>query len=252
MEETISLQEIFATLRKRIKMILLITIAAIGLSGIVSFFIITPQYEAATQLLVNQETDSQAPLNVNDLRTNVELINTYSVIITSPAILDLAIEELSLSQTTSELRDQVSVRSEGDSQVVAIEVQSDNPELAVTIANTIASTFESEISSIMNIDNVSILAVASAEQVESPVSPQPLLNMAIAMVVGMMAGVGLAFLFEYLDNTIKTQQDVEEKLGITLIGVIPQFTEADQKPAVQSLSKKRGERQREKEEVYPK
>ncbi|MFB4159237.1 YveK family protein [Geomicrobium sp. JSM 1781026] len=238
MEETISLQEIFATIKKRLLMIFLITFVAVGLSGVVSYFVLTPEYEASTQLLVNQETDSQTPVNVNDLRTNVELINTYSVIMTSPAILDLVINELGLQQSVSDLQDKITVSSEGDSQVVSVSVQHESPASAITIANTVANTFEAEIPSIMNIDNVSILSVAGPEQVQSPVSPQPLLNMAIAFVVGMMAAIGLAFLLEYLDNTIKNQSDIEDQLGLPLLGVIPVFNEDDERVDAETATRK--------------
>ncbi|MDV2687403.1 GNVR domain-containing protein, partial [Alkalihalophilus lindianensis] len=80
---------------------------------------------------------------------------------------------------------------------------------AAKIANKTAQVFQKEISKIMNIDNVSILAKAEVGDIQAPIKPQPLLNIAIAMVVGLMVGVGLAFLLEYFDNTIKTEQEIE-------------------------------------------
>src|SRR5699024_9995802 len=72
----------------------------------------------------------------------------------------------------------------------------------------------------MNVDNVNILSAAETEVDQSPVEPRPKLNIAIAIVLGAMVGVGVAFLLEYLDTTIRTEEDVEQKLDVPIIGVI--------------------------------
>ncbi|SES42777.1 YveK family protein [Salipaludibacillus aurantiacus] len=220
MEETISLKEIVETLKKRLRLIIVITVAAVALSAIISYFLLTPTYNASTQLLVNQSAEEGQQYTSSELRTNLDLINTYNVIITSPRIIEPTLEELNLERSKGALRDQISVSAEGDSQVVSITVEDDNPAMAVEIANTLALVFQRDIIDIMNVDNVSILSTAELADNPSPVSPNPTLNMAIAFVVGLMAAVGLAFLLEFLDNTIKTEDDVEEKLGIPVLASI--------------------------------
>ncbi|WP_113928340.1 Wzz/FepE/Etk N-terminal domain-containing protein [Bacillus sp. P14.5] len=218
MEETISLKELMGTLKKRIRLIILITLTAIVVSGAVSFFLLTPIYQSSTQLLVNQSKSDQPAFDVNDIRTNLELINTYNVIIKSPAILDKVSENLNIERGT--LNDKITVVSENQSQVLTVSVTDPDPNEAADIANEVASVFQEEIPNIMNVDNVSVLAQAEVGENQSPIKPQPVLNIAIAMVVGLMAGVGLAFLLEYLDNTIKTEQDVEKILGLPVLGSI--------------------------------
>lgn len=220
MEETISLRELFQTLRKRLWLILSITFLATLTSGVVSYFLLTPIYQASTQLLVNQEKTDQPIYNINEIQTNLQLINTYNVIIKSPAILDIVQKELDLHMSTDELNQKIDVASEKDSQVVNVTVEDPDPYMAAKIANTIADVFQREIVKIMNVDNVSILAKAEVKDDPQPVKPKPLLNMAIAFVVGLMTGVGLAFLLEYLDNTIKNEQDVDHFLGLPVLGVI--------------------------------
>ncbi|PYZ92571.1 capsule biosynthesis protein [Salipaludibacillus keqinensis] len=220
MEETISLKEIVETLKKRIKMIIAITVAAVALAAVVSYFMLTPSYSSSTQLLVNQSTEEGQAYTSGELRTNLDLINTYNVIITSPRILEPTLEELNLERSMGALRNQINVSAEGDSQVVTISVEDDNPAMAVQIANAVGEVFQRDIVDIMNVDNVSILSAAELSDSPSPVSPNPTLNMAIAMVVGLMAGVGLAFLLEFLDNTVKTEDDVEQKLGIPVLASI--------------------------------
>lgn len=229
MEETISLKELFLTLKKRLSLIIIITAIATATSGIVSYFLLTPIYQSSTQILVNQsKNDQQQVYNAGELQTNLQLINTYNVIIKSPAILDKVIEKEKLDMTSGALNGLVTVSSEQNSQVVNIAVQNEDPQKAAAIANSIAATFQEEIPNIMNVDNVSILTQAQLGENPSPIKPQPVLNMAIALVVGLMAGVGIAFLLEYLDNTIKNEQDIENQLGLPVLGAITTInTEAD-------------------------
>ncbi|RDU35614.1 capsular biosynthesis protein [Neobacillus piezotolerans] len=221
MEETISLKQLIQTLKKHLVLILSLAILAVGITGVVSYFFLTPVYQSSTQILVNQAKDEKASYSTADVQTNLQLINTYNVIIKSPAILDLVIRDLDLELSFQELNEKIRVASEKDSQVVTISVQDEDPEMSAKIANTTAAVFQQEIAAIMNVDNVSILATAQASEGQAPVKPRPLLNMMVALLAGLMAGVGLAFLIEYFDNTIKTEKDVERVLGLPVLGIIP-------------------------------
>lgn len=220
MEETISLRELLQTLKKRFRLITAITLLAVLISGVVSYFFITPVYEASTQILVNQSKSEQGTVNYSDVQANLQIINTYNVIITSPVILDKVIDHLQLDMTAGQLNSKLSVGSERNSQVVKIGVQDTDPVRAMDIANTTAEVFKKEIVNIMKVDNVTILPRAEDTGGHAPIKPQPMLNIAIALVIGLMLGVGLTFLLEYLDNTIKQEQDIERMLGIPVLGVI--------------------------------
>ncbi|PFP16980.1 capsular biosynthesis protein [Priestia megaterium] len=220
MEETISLRELFAVLRKRLWLIVLITIIAATVSAVISFFVLTPVYESKTQILVNQAKNDQQLYNNQTVQTNVQLINTYNDIITSPAILDKVVKELKLDKSAADLSDQIQVTSAQDSQVAQIVVQDTSAKRAADIANTTAGVFQKQVPKLMNVDNVKVLSKAALGENPSPVKPQPLLNVAIAIVVGLMVGVGLSFLLEYLDNTLKTEQDIENILELPVMGVI--------------------------------
>lgn len=126
MEETISLQEIFQVIKKRMKLIIAITVAAVLVSALITLFILTPKYEASSQFIVSQSEPAQE-LNINDIRTNVEMINTYNVIITSPAIMDQVIEELDLNLSNGALASKISVANAQDSQVVNVTVTDTEP-----------------------------------------------------------------------------------------------------------------------------
>lgn len=220
MEETISIKELFLILRKRIWLIIVSTVISVATGAILSFYIITPTYQTSTQLLVNHTSNPEAQFSYGDIQTNLQLINTYSVIIKSSAILDLVRDELDLKITTNALNEKISVSSQQDSQVVNIVVQEENPNTAVLIANKTAEIFQREIIKIMNVDNVTILAKAEMGETPNQVKPQPILNIAISFVIGFMVGVGMVFLQEYLDNTVKSERDIEKQLGLPVIGVV--------------------------------
>jgi capsular exopolysaccharide synthesis family protein len=245
MEETISLKELFQTLKKRLSLIIIITAIAAATSGLISYFILTPIYQSSTQILVNQAKSDQQVFNPGEVQTNLQLINTYNVIIKSPAILDKVIQQLDLDMSSGQLNANVTVGSEQDSQVVNISVLDEDPKQAAEIANTIAAVFQKDIAKIMNVNNVSILSKAELGTDPSPIKPQPVMNIAIALVVGLMAGVGLAFLLEYLDNTIKTEEDIEKHLGLPVLGAITRIDMEqelkNQKNAETQISRTRGE-----------
>lgn len=223
MEETISINDIFKTLKKRWKLIMLLTLIAALISGTISYFLLTPVYESSTQILVNQKK-SENQLDFNQIKSNIDMINTYSVIIKSPAILEKVINELELDQSVDQLSEKITINSQENSQVFSLTVNDSNPTKAVEIANTVSSIFQKEIKDIMNVDNVSILAKAEIKENPTPVKPNPLMNISIAVVVGLMAGVGLAFLLEYMDNTIRDEKDIETLLDLPLLGSIQKIS----------------------------
>lgn len=221
-ETTIELRELFEILMKRIWIIIGITLIATVTSGVISFFVITPIYESSTQLLVNKSESKNEMFvpTMNDIQSNLKLIETYNVIIKSPRILEQTITNMGLDMTATQLGSKIKVNAVQNSQVMAITVSDPDPMAAAHIANGIAHTFKEEIVKIMNVDNVQVLAEAKVGVSPSPVKPKPLLNMVIAFVVGLMTAVGLVFLLEYLDNTLKTEQDIERVLGLSVLGAI--------------------------------
>ncbi|WP_369901748.1 YveK family protein [Bacillus manliponensis] len=227
MEETISLKELFQILRKRLAMIVAITFGAAIVSAIISFFFMTPIYQSSTQILVNQKKQDGAAFQYNEVQTNIQLANTYKVIMTSPVIMEQVKAKLNLDITTPTLTEKINVVNEKDSQVISITAQDENPKVARDIANTAAEVFQAEIANIMSVDNVTVLSKAEVGEKQSPVKPNPTLNIAIAFVVGLMASVGISFLLEYLDNTVKKEEDIEALLGLPVLGVVARMDEEE-------------------------
>lgn len=235
MEDKISLKELLETFNSRLWLIVVLTVGSGLVSGLVSYFYLTPVYEASTQILVNQKTNNQNFYNQNQVQTNVQLINTYNVIIKSPVILDKVVKDLKLGLTTDQLNKKISVASETNSQVINLSVQDTNPNEAAQIVNTTAGVFQTEVPKIMNVDNVNILAKAAAAPNQAPVKPKKTLNIVIGLVLGLMAGAGIILLLGYFDNTVKTEQEIEKLLGLPVLGVIGTIGDSKISPKMRHL-----------------
>lgn len=236
MKETISIKEIFISLKKHWKLIIGITMLAALCSVTISYYVLTPVYQASTQILVSQK-DEQNRLDASQVMSSLELINTYSVIIKSPVILDKVINDLNLTQSVEQLNKKIKVTSEDNSLVFSISVEDESAEKAINIANAISETFQQDIRSIMNVDNVSILSKPELKDNLLPIKPKPIWNIAMAIIVGFMSGIGLALLIEYFDNTIKDGQDVEAYLGLPVLGSIQKIKQEKGKKYINSSVK---------------
>lgn len=229
MGETISLQEIIKIIKKRLGLIIALTVIGCAVAAGISFYAITPIYDAQTQILVNQKGNADQVYSLQSTNTDLSLINTYQVIITSPVILTPVLESLDLNKTTGQLAKQISVFSKTDSKVVNIRVEDPNPAVAVDISNTVAEVFKENIPQLMSIDNISILSAAKLSENPSPVKPNKMMNIAIGAVIGLMLGFGLTFLLEFLDMSIKGERDVEDYLELPVIGMVDLIKEENQK-----------------------
>ncbi|MBY0124233.1 YveK family protein [Bacillus sp. S/N-304-OC-R1] len=227
MEERIKINDILKIIKKRVVLLVIIVSLSVIATGIISYQFLTPIYEASTQLLINQKNPDQESGKLLDVRTNLELINTYRVIIKSPVILDKVKAELNIERSLKELSKQISISSEQNSQVVTISVQDKEQKMAVEIADTIANRFMNEIKVIMNVDNVTILSKANEETSRDPIKPRPILNMLIIFIASLLISIGLIFLLEYLDDTIKSEHDIKSTLDLPVLGSIPLKSASD-------------------------
>ena len=131
----------------------------------------------------------------------------------------MSLSDLDLDLTANELNSKISVSQVGTTEILKIAVKDADPQLAALMANTVSQVFQQEINEMMEVDNVSTIDVAKVPQY--PVSPNKVMNLAVAGVLGLMVSIGLVFVLAFLDRTYKTPADVERHLGLPLIGAIP-------------------------------
>lgn len=238
MEEEISLVELFAVIKKRLSMIVSLGLIGLIIASIFTFFIATPKFNATTQILVSQSTQNTEGIQLNDINTNVQMINTYRDIIKGPVILEDVISELKLDANVAQLSEQVEVATQDNSQVFSLNVTSDNPYTASDIANSTASIFKEEVGNIMNVENVTVIAEAVPNT--APVSPNNMLNLIIGLLLGVMVGVGTAFLLEFMDKTVKDERFIVEEMGWTNLGKVSEMSE-DELKSEQHISQRQVE-----------
>lgn len=248
MEETINIKEVLQILKKRMNFIITIILGALLISAFITFFVITPQYQASTQILVNQSQNENNTVSSSELQSSRDLISTYNVIITSPTILEPVIENTDFEGSVEDLRSKIEVSSEEESQVATVSIKDSNPQLASALTNNLAQTFENEIPNIMDVDNVSVLSEAQLANDGNPVSPQPILILTVASVIGLVIGAGIAFLLEFLDKSIKNEQDIEKELGLPILGVVPTMRENELDKSSNLTSSNKSMRSKNKEE----
>lgn len=218
--EKVEVYELWETIKQRKWLIMLLTLFAVIVTGLLSFYVIKPVYEVTATLVV-QTNSTNNQIGYNDLMVNQKLVKTYSEILKSRYICDTVIQKLDLRISVKELLEKIRIKAAEDSLITSITVTDNNPGRAVEIANTFAQTFSANLKYVLKVDNVTILDMAKLSDDLEPVRPRPYLYMAVVGVLSLMAAVGLAFLLEYLDRTVKTEEQLEEIVALPVLGVIP-------------------------------
>ena len=225
MEEEISLAELFAILKKRMSMIISIGLVALILAAVFTFFIATPKYSSTAQILVNRKTESSEGMQLNDINTNVQMINTYKDIIKGPVILNEVSEKLETNLTTAELSNKINIATQDNSQVFSLTVTDESPFDAAEIANEVSTTFQNEIGNIMNVENVTIISEAIPDG--NQISPNNPLNLMVGLLIGLMLGIGAAFLLEFMDKSVRDERFITEELGWTSLGNVSEMSQSE-------------------------
>ncbi|BDU84404.1 YveK family protein [Clostridium perfringens] len=224
-ENTISLQEIAYALKKRWKLIILITIAATLVSAILSFFVIKPQYEAKAKLFIGkQETQENNAYNNSDVMMYQQLMKTYAELVKTSDLVTKAVKSANLDYNQDEIKgilNNLTATPSADTQILDLSFKGGNPKEVLKVTEAITNEFISESKELIPNGNVQV--IQKPQLPEHPVSPNKKLNILIAFVLGLMVGIGVVLLMEYLDNTFKSREELEKALELPIIGAIPDY-----------------------------
>lgn len=209
--------------KKHLFFIVLLLCLSLVSTGLITFYFITPEYEAATDILIHKKTVKENQLTRIELKENIQFIPTYKEIITSSLLLEQAIEEFNLNITAEQLRGKISVETRGESQIVNIRVTDVNPDTAIVLVNELVELSQDEIRKLINLDNIIVLTPAVKAEKISGDTAGFILNMIAAAFVAVFSGIGISLILEYSDNTIQDEKDVLEILELPVIGCISQF-----------------------------
>ena len=219
-EQVISISEIFEAIKKRWIIIVAITLTATIISGIKSFFVIDPVYEASTKVFVGKEENDNAAYNSSEINMYQQLLQTYAQAIKTKDLVNRAISGLSYDELeASSVVDALTVNPISSTQILEIKYKSKDAEEAKDVLKGITDEFIVTAKELVPNGNVRV--IEEVELPENPVSPNKKMNIAIAFLLGLMVSVGLVFLLEYLDNTYKNKDQLEKELGIPVLGDIP-------------------------------
>lgn len=217
--EEINLIEVFQYFKSKLVWILA-TILLVLIAGN-SFYALTrePLYKSSTTIVLVNNSESST-YTQTDLTMNKNLVSTYTEIIKSRNVLGQVIKNLDLDMDYKDLYNQVSVSAVQDTEIIKVNVSDENSKRARDIANEIAEVFTKEIKDIYNLENVSI--VDKAIMAEEPYNLTYTKDNVIFLAIGLVVSCGIIFMVYYFDTTIKSTDAIEEKLGLSVIGVVPE------------------------------
>lgn len=218
--EELDLKEMFSYFWGKKLYIILFVLVALIFGIIYTNFMQVPKYQSYTTILLTKEGDSSS-ITTTDINLNRNLVDTYREIIKSKKVLNRVINNLNLDYDFDYLYKNVSVSSVNDTEIIKVLVTDLDSRRAMDIANEIASVFNSEVVKLYSIQNIGV--VDRAEEAKLPYNVQVFKQIVIALLVGIILGLLFVFVLFYFDNTVKGVEEIETKLGIPVIGTIPEM-----------------------------
>ena len=204
----------------------------------VTVLFITPQYVSTTKMYVLSKQDSNT-LTQQDMQTSLSLTKDYAELIKSRTVTEGVITQLGLDLTHEELLDKMTVDSATDTRILSISVKDEDPYEACEIANAIRDVAANHIKNVMDINAVNVVETANIP--EEKASPSISKNGIIGGLLGVFVSVAVILISYMINDTIKTQEDVERYLGLSILGTIP-LTETGKKTRKKKQKRGRGRR----------
>ena len=207
--------------------VLILLIAVFGAAAFsYSFWLITPLYSASTSMYVyNQQNRTNSIITSSDLTTSQKLVSTYIVVLKSNSVLEKVSRELDNKYSAEQIREMLTASSIDGTEAFEINVIHKDPEVARTIANTIANAAPAEITRVVKAGAVEVIDFATLP--EEPTSPNIKLNTAIGALAGLAIAVILVLLLAMADTAVRSEEDLTEVFDIPVLGVIPKLADGD-------------------------
>ncbi|MBC2240446.1 YveK family protein [Listeria booriae] len=212
---------IFQTIKRNSRLIISLAFVGVFLASALTFFVIPKGYSATTQILVTQAKERDNAQS-SEVQANIQMVNTYSVILKSKQLLKKVAKEYP-QYTSNDIAKMMMITSDSNSQVINLKVNNKDPHVAVDIANTVSSMFVDYTSDLIKSNNVSILSKAYMEDSQKPSSPNHKVHLAIGLLVALFLSFIIIVLKEVFDNTIKTQDEIEQLLKLPILGTVNQI-----------------------------
>lgn len=218
-EVEISLLELYRVVKPFMLHIVLVAIVFSLLSFLYTKILVDPIYESSASIVVNNKRSEGDRITNDEITSARNLANLYAVIIKSESVLEPVINMSGEDITLKQLAGAVSVSSVNDTSVLSIRVKDEDPSVALKYLKGIVSIAPRVLEDKVEAGSVKVISEASVST--TPVSPNTMMNMVIAGILGVMVSLGFVLTRHFLDRTIKSEEDINAKLGLPVIGVVP-------------------------------
>ncbi len=234
-EMEIDLREVFFALKKRALIILAALVAGALIAGVYTKLLVTPMYSStATMLVLSKDTTLTS---IADLQLGTQLTNDYSVLITSRPVLEEVIDNLGLDMGYGSLKGAITLNNPSNTRILEITVQNSDPELARDMVNELAHTASDYIGDKMEV--IPPKVIEEGEVSTSQISPNTKKNIMLGALAGAVLAAGVVVLMSVLDDSIRSEDDIENFLGMPTLASVP-----DRKDYISGKTKKKTKKKR--------
>lgn len=216
-EEVIDLSELFYQCYRNLGKIILITVIGAMLGFFYSAFFIQPTYSASADIIISsQQSMQESTTTYSDIQVSTSLASTYSTILKSHTVLEGVITNLSLEDTYEELKEKVTIESVDSTQVLRISVVDASADTALSITREIVNSAPNAL-----VSQGSVVTVDEPWTTGEKVGPNKTKNALIGGAIGFVISIGMIFISIFTNNTIQTEKELEDLLGINVLAVTP-------------------------------
>ena len=216
--EEINISELLDYFKSKFGLWLVITTGICILCVMYAIVLQKPMYSSNTTVILGGSSET---ITQNDITINKNLVNTYAEIVKSRRVLQQVIKELSLDLNYTELHSSITVEPVSNTEIIKIIVNSDDSLEAMNIANSTANHFSKEVKELYNMNNVNILD--SAIEASEPYNINIIKQLCIYLILGTVTAFGIIFIIFYFDRTIKSVEQVEQKIKLPILGSVQEF-----------------------------
>ncbi len=191
----------------------------VGVTAVYAYGMKDNEFTSTSSLIVQVSNENSS--EYQDLVTGQKLVDTYVVVVESDKVLNQVIENLDLRYSKSNLQNMITVSNTSNTLIINISVEGYNATETAAIANEIAVVLQELTTDFESLENIELLDGAVAS--ENPSGPNRPLYIVIGVLLGGVLGLGFVLAIEFLDRDVKTSKDVENKLGLRLLGMVPEY-----------------------------
>ena len=223
-EITIDLMDLFQVVFKKLHLVLLAGIIAALVAVLVTKLFMTPVYTSTTKMYVLSKQDANSAVTSSDLQAGSQLTKDYMELIKSRSVMEQVISQLQLDMSVDKLSGEITVSNTADTRILSISVENESPKLAKEIADAVRESASVQIMGAMIMGPVAALCMKQVDKLfEGKIKPgfEMIVNNFSMGILGIFLALGAIVLIYILDDTIKTPDDVERYLGLTVLTSIP-------------------------------